>query len=213
MAKDENKKKQTALEDAQRASRLQAGTQIATGVFGAIGSIWQAEALKQQGEWQKEMFEFNAQMARLEAQSTREVGKREAGKFAQKGAKALGAQRASLAAQGIVVDDATALDIQEETRGFIQDDVNMIRNNAYRVANGLEMQAIDYDQQGSFAEITGRSKASQELVGGLLQSTRDFVSAGDTLNKASKAQDEKSEDKSAKKKVGFNTSARKTLIG
>lgn len=76
----------------------------------------------------------------------------------------IGAQRVSLAAQGIDVNEGTALDIQAGTREMGELDILKILNNASREAWGYAVGVTNAENQANLAEFTGRVNAVSNLT-------------------------------------------------
>jgi hypothetical protein len=156
-----------ASEKAERANKLSAYGSYLEGGLSLIGGIVMSESLRMQGEWEKEQHEFNAGVARKEAQARVAKGKRDAAKFEKKESAILGKQKTASAASGVEVGFGSSGSIGEQTRRDIHEDSQMIRNNAAREAYGLEMEAIDKVQQSEFAASVGRTKGTLALVSGI----------------------------------------------
>lgn len=206
----------------------------AGGISSGISSIGNAAIAYRQGQVQKKWFEtnkyiadLNAKIATMEAeniqlmtdlqeklteQQVRDSLKK--GDIAvsisrQRTKKAIGSQRAALAAQGIRIDEGSARDVQLETAEIGELDAMNIRNNAareafgYKVqsisqrmkgesqmfakliqASGYRMKGIEYGYRGKMAEIAGQTEAAQTLLTGALKSY-DYYSGSKTSGKYS----------------------------
>src|SRR5688572_4523364 len=105
---------------------------------GSIASAYsESEALKAQGAHQKRMAGINAELAEMQADDAIKRGDKEAEGVRRNAKKMIGSQRAALAAQGIEIDDGSALEIQDETRAIATEDALQIKNNAWRTAWGF----------------------------------------------------------------------------
>ena len=111
----------------------------------------QVQGAGQQAQAQQHAYNYQAQVARnnqvvmkQQADDARARGAIEEKQFRQQVARQVGTQRASAAANGVLVDDGSALGITEETERYGDFDARTIRNNANRKAYGYEMQGMGY---------------------------------------------------------------------
>lgn len=135
-------------------------------------------ALRSQGAYQKQQYEFNAQMADMQAADAIRRGDKEASQVKARGKKMIGSQRAALAAQGIDVNSGSAADIQEETDVFSTEDAMTVRSNAWREAFGFRAQAMEARNSGAFAELAANNKASNTLLTGGMKAAGHLAQAG-----------------------------------
>lgn len=148
-------------------------------ITSAVGGIFSARAISEQGKYAREIFQANADFSRLQAQDAIRRGEVDAQKYKKKVKQLLGTQRANLAAQGIDVSgvDSSAYEIQKQTLEYGLQDVQMIRNNAFREAWGLKFQASQYMAQGQNAQLEARAKATNTLLSGGMKSFEYGVAA------------------------------------
>lgn len=133
----------------------------------AVGQGYaQSQALKARGDYESRMMELNARRAELSAADAIRRGEKDATEVKKQAKKLVGSQRAAMAAQGIVLDDGSALDIQEDTAAMGAEDAMTVRNNAWREAWGFRTQASDYRGQAKFARMAARNEARTTLLTG-----------------------------------------------
>jgi len=89
----------------------------------------------------------------------------------QRGNKAVGAQRAAMAAQGIRLDTGSALDVQQETKAISELDALTIKNNALREAFG-------YGVSTDYAASMSSAKSVDSLLSGGLQAYNAYKTGG-----------------------------------
>lgn len=134
----------------------------------------------QQGQYQKDMGEYNAAIMRNNAL----IQERQASDAITRGAKLeeqqrdkvrmmIGKQRANTAAQGLLVDSGTPGVLTDETAMFGEEDAQNIRVNAmneawgYRVgAANSRAQAAAYKSEGQAAATSGMYGAAGSLLTG-----------------------------------------------
>lgn len=143
---------------------------FATQGIASVGNAYaQSQALKAQGNFQKQAFETNSHLAELQAEDAIKRGDKEAGQIKAKARQMIGTQRAALAAQGIDVNSGSARDIQEDTAAMSELDALTIKNNAFREAWGYKVQALDFRARGQFAELSARTQSRSTLLTGGMQ--------------------------------------------
>ena len=163
-----------------------AATVVGAGIS-AVSSIQQGKAAKQQANYQAQIAELNQQQALKNAQlSTMNAGFAEnaAAKKADDEARTLratvGAQRASLAANGLLVDEGSGQDLVAATQGLGGARIAETRRGGARTAAGyrigaensvLDAQAADmradaYRASGKAAMTAGILGAAGSILGG-----------------------------------------------
>jgi hypothetical protein len=135
-------------------------------------SAMQADAQRRQGKFQEAMSRINERRATLEAEDAMVRGEKEAGRYQKQVNQVIGQQRSGYAAQGVVVSSGTAAAIQEETAKMGAEDVQTIRNNAFREAMGFKSQAQQYGMSGRMARRAANFSADQTLLAGGLEAAR-----------------------------------------
>lgn len=142
----------------------------ATQSVSAAGSAYaQSQAMKAQGEYQKTMMELNARMANLQAADAIKRGDKAAAANKKQTKQLIASQRVAMAAQGIEIDEGSALDIQEDTAAMGAEQALAIRNNAWREAWGFRADAVGYQGQGEMAKMAANRGARNTLVAGGMQ--------------------------------------------
>lgn len=156
------------------------GLSAALAGFGAYG---QAQAAQGQANYAAQVAANNAQVARWQQADALRRGEIEAQKQMQQQAQLEGAQRASLAANGLDPTSGTTTDILASTRFLGAQDVATIQSNAAREAWGYQVEAKNYDYESQLQ----RWRASQQNpmlqaglagVGSLLTSATNYALAG-----------------------------------
>jgi hypothetical protein len=135
-------------------------------------SVAQADAERRQGKFQQAMARINERRTTLEAEDAMVRGEKEAGRYQKQVNQVIGQQRSGYAAQGVVVSSGTAASIQEETAKIGAEDVQTIRNNAFREAMGFKNQAQQSALSGRMARRAAEFQADQTLISGGLEAAR-----------------------------------------
>lgn len=137
-----------------------------------VNALVQSDAIRNEGKFKSAMAKINERRAELQAQDAIERGDKEASAFGGKVRQMVGTQRAGYASQGVVVDGGTAADVQAETRQMGAEDVQTIRNNAFREAMGFKSQAQDYAMQARMSKYSAMAQSGQTLLAGGMASAQ-----------------------------------------
>ena len=128
-------------------------------VVGAASSIANAS-------YQSAVARNNATIAERRAADARVTGSISASRRREQTAGQIGTQRATLAANGVLVDQGSALDLTVDTAGFGELDALTIRSNAERRASGFEEQAVQFEAEGRNARRQGAFNAFGSVLSG-----------------------------------------------
>lgn len=129
----------------------------------------QASAIKMQNRFQQQQLRFNQQLSNMQAEDAIQRGEQAASQHAKKVKEVVGQQRTAMAAQGINLDEGTALDIQEQTYQYGMQDAMTIKNNAYQEAWGYKVNSLNMATEAQFKNIAAKSQARNTLLVGGLQ--------------------------------------------
>lgn len=140
------------------------------GLAGIFGASQEAEADVRFGQFQRQQYDTNKELAYMAAEDATRRGAQVAGRVRREGKAVQGGQRAALAAQGIDVSSGSAADLQAETRYINEQDILTVNNNVWREAWGLKVQGTQYGLQGALAEAAGYNKARNTLLTGGIKS-------------------------------------------
>lgn len=154
--------------------------------FGAIGlgatilgGITQAKGAQQQGAAQQQMYNYKAQVSRINADINRQnaawardKGEKEAMQYGIKAAQQRGALKVGQAASGIDVRSGSAVEVRESQEKAKDMDLGQIRNNAAKIAYDYDVQATMDENQagldvmaGSYAKEASNLKAFESILG------------------------------------------------
>jgi multidrug efflux pump subunit AcrA (membrane-fusion protein) len=139
---------------------------VASGVTGFIGAQQQASAAKAQAEYNAAVARNNAIYAERAAKEAEERGRVAEMNQRQKTANLRGRQRAVLAANGVDVNDGSALDIQQDTSALGAIDALTIRSNAEREALGFRQQGQNFGGEAALYDARARSASSNGFWSG-----------------------------------------------
>lgn len=148
---------------------------IATTILGAGLSIkgqkQEAAATKASAEYQAGILRSNQELAEREAVDAIDRGEINVRNQRMSVRQLIGRQRAVLAANGVLVDSGSALDIVSETAALGTEDILTLRMNAEREADSYRLQAKNAGEGAAYAISSGASAsraASTAAMGTLI---------------------------------------------
>ena len=126
--------------------QAQAGIQLGQGLIAAYIQRGQGKLAARQAD-------INARYAEMSAERALRKGDSEANKIRKRGSKILGAQKQSFAARNVRVDSSVVMDIQDETKSLIAEDVEDVKTNAWLQAFGFKQEGIESRYKANLAKI------------------------------------------------------------
>jgi hypothetical protein len=158
------------------------GSPSTTPIFGAAAegvaqvgaAVTQARAIRAKGDFDEKSILMAKSVEELRARDIRKRGRQLEQRHLQNVRKLIGAQKVSLAAQGVVVGVGSGRDIQLETHEIGAVDALMIRTNAEREALGVEFGIEGLGMQAKLADIAAETEFASTLLTGGLQAARAF---------------------------------------
>lgn len=143
-----------------------------------VNASAQANAIQQQGAFQKNIAEFNTKAAEYQAEDAIERGDKNASDIRKKAEQTIGAQRARMAAQGIDINaGGTTEDLILDTKYMAEIDALQAKTNAMREAFGFKSEALQSTLQGNVAGFASSNAARQTIATGGLQSAQ-YIATG-----------------------------------
>jgi len=148
----------------------------AMAALSAVSSIQQGKAAAAAGDYKNAVARNNATLAQRRADDARQRGEIAENEKRKETALIIANQRAVLAANGIVVDTGSALDITTDTAEVGEVDALTLRANFEREALGFEAQGMNFINEGQMAAFEGaqaqqaaRMSAIGSVIGGATQ--------------------------------------------
>lgn len=145
------------------------GTNYASGAYAGlslIGTLFGAYGKHKAGRVNEKLLEYNAAVAEYQAEDTVRRGVVAESRRRDQTKQVIGAQRVSLARQGVDINEGSALTLQGDAAYLGELDALTIRNNAAREAWGYKVQAQDAGMRGDFARIAGDQEAAATILTG-----------------------------------------------
>lgn len=136
-----------------------AGLSLVSTLFGAFSQ-------KRAGDVQKQLNDYNASIADFKAQDAVDQGWVAAQRRLQDTRQVIGSQRASLAHQGVDINQGSAADTQANAAYLGHLDAATIQNNAAREAWGYKVSAVNDRMAATYAQQSGDVGAMQTLLTG-----------------------------------------------
>ena len=139
-------------------------------LIGSVGSIYtQIVAQKMETDYKRHMLQINKEMAEFAIEDVMKRSEKTIKQTREKTRLLIGSHRAAMAAQGIDIGTGSAVDVQADTAALAAGDILTIRNNAYREAFGLRMQAYGYGAQSSMLGIQSQFAQQATIATGGMQ--------------------------------------------
>lgn len=143
---------------------LSLGLQTAGAVSGAIGGFYSSKMAKNQLSFEADMARINARVAELGARSAFERGQQEVAGLTMRAGQLKSKQRAAMAANGIVLGEGNAAEIQASTDIMREVDKATLEANAVRSAWGYRVDASNL--QSSALMKDGAAAGTSPLAAG-----------------------------------------------
>ncbi len=147
---------------------------MCTAIITAVGAVMQGIAASKAAKAQAATAEQNARIADARAHDAIERGGIEEYRHRRQMALQQGAQRAMLAASGVVTDSGSALEVQDASMREGEYDAAVIRFNSARERWGHQVQAVQYRNEASAARAAGKNA----LFGSFISAGTGLMSSG-----------------------------------
>lgn len=136
----------------------------ATTDFNVSSATGAAALLRAQGEAESQTHSFNALLDESQAQDALDQGAQQERASRAGYAKVKGQQRAALAANGVTLDEGSALRIQSDTDYASDTDAATIKTNTLKQALGYRIQGASETMSARMASLNGEAAAQQEMM-------------------------------------------------
>ncbi len=150
------------------------GASVLGAGLSAAGQIQEGNAAKKAADFRAQVSRNNAVIANQAAAESRDRGEALAGRERLRTRQALGSARATLAGQGVVIDEGTALNVTQDIAQFGELDVQTILSNAEREARGFEQRGVNFQSEAQLTEQAGR----QARTAGRIQAASTLLTGG-----------------------------------
>lgn len=149
---------------------IRATTDFNTGIieattdFNVSSAEGAAKIIEAQGEAESQAHRFNAEIAEVQAQDVLNVGRQAETQSRTAYSLLKGRQRAALAANGVALDEGSALRIQADTDYASDVDASVIRSNALKAALGYRVTAANEIMASSMASLNSKGAAAEKYA-------------------------------------------------
>lgn len=134
---------------------------LASSIIGVIGDSMlaktQAKAQKSQLQFQRDMAQINARINERTAQSVLDAGQKQIGRLTMRAGQVKSSQRVAMAANGISLDQGSAVEVQATTDMIKEIDSNTIEANAVRSAWGYRTNSVNYSNEALLSDASAKS--------------------------------------------------------
>jgi len=134
------------------------------GITSAIGGFEQGQAEKRMYDYQAGIARLNAQISEQNAKYASDVGELQAGMYGTKAAQQLGAIKSTQASHGLDIRSGSAAQVQASERLVSATDMAAIRSNAARTAFNYREMAQQGAAQAGLDVMAGRTAATAGMI-------------------------------------------------
>lgn len=152
----------------------------ATTAFNVSSAEGAAKIIEAQGEAESQSHQFNAGFAELQAQDSLNQGNQAETQSRAAYSQMKGRQRAALAANGVTLDEGSALRIQADTDYASDQDASTIRANAMKAALGYRVTAANETMASRMSTLNAQGAAAEkyaEAVSAKINGATDIANA------------------------------------
>lgn len=132
----------------------------------AAGTAISAYGAYQQGKAQKQLYEYNAQIAEQNSKLAQDKAAYDKEQLRRRYRKIAGSQRVAFAKGGVDSSTGTPLYVQEELAMLTEEDILMTQYNADLKSRGFQVEATQARYQGAAAYQAGKMRAAATLLTG-----------------------------------------------
>ena len=154
-----------------------------------LGALTSAFAGFEEGRAEKKMYDYQAGVARLNAQIAEQnakyasdVGELQAGEFGYRAAAQLGQIKAAQASHGLDVRSGSPAQVQQSQQLMSAVDMAAIRSNAAKTAYNYRTEAVQASAQAGLDVMAGRNaalagdvKAATSIIGGAASVSQEWL--------------------------------------
>lgn len=135
------------------------GMQVLGGLQASDAAAQEGVAQRDVGRFNRQTLQNNAIVARANARRAGERGRERVTDIAEQGRRLSGRQLTQLAANGVVVNDGSGIDLAEDLARSVRRSVSRTRQQTGEEQAAFLAQATDLERQGFIAELTGQQGA------------------------------------------------------
>lgn len=148
---------------------------IVSGIASVASTAFSIYQGIQEGEYQRDIADYNVRIAENEAKDTRNVATEKENIHRRKVASVATSQRASFGAKGVDINTGSAADLIEDTSLLGEVDALRIRETGSKQVDALGREASLIDAQGNQARSQGHVNAAGSALSGISRTTEMAV--------------------------------------
>ena len=142
--------------------------QAGIGALQILNAKQTADAQRRQAEFAARQQEFNSQLTAMQIEDVEAIAKQDVQRRQRQLKQMVGSQKVALAAQGIEVEGELGEALEADERLYAAEDINAIKNNAWRQAMGLEIESRGMLMQAKQTRLGGKIQSRQTMATGAL---------------------------------------------
>ena len=158
--------------------------QVGIGGLQILEAKNQADALKRQASFNARQMEFNAELVGMQKSEVEKLAKKDIAERESQVKQMVGEQKAAYAGQGVDLDSEVVGLVEDQERQVGLDDVQSIKNNAWRAAMGLEIEMQDRMNGAQLTRIEGAEAARSTFVSGALGGVSSMIGGASNISKS-----------------------------
>lgn len=151
--------------DAKSIGSIGMGGTGAGGILSAFGSLMQGVSNKNMYDYQASVARLNQQIANQNAEFAIQTGEQEATKFGLQAGARMGQIKAAQGASGLDVKSGSAVQVRQSQATLDQMDLDTIRSNAAKTAYNYKTQGVMAGAQGDLYKMAGAGSLTAGGIG------------------------------------------------
>lgn len=137
------------------------------GITSAISSFIGGEAQQQMYNYQAGVAKLNAQIAQQNSTYATRVGEIQAANAGLQGGQVMGRIKSAQAASGLDVNTGSNKQVQQSQKQITGMDVAAIRSNAAKTAYNYQVEATQYTAQSQLDTLAGKNARTSGMIGAM----------------------------------------------
>lgn len=140
------------------------GLSLLGGLTQAFGALFSADAQKQMYNYQAGVANLNAEISRQNAEYARSVGELQATRYGMQAAQRMGQIKVAQSASGLDINSGSAKQVQQSQATLTRMDLTTIRSDAAKTAYNYEVQGVQYGAQAQLDTLAGKNAMSAGMI-------------------------------------------------
>lgn len=141
------------------------GQTLLGGLTSAFGSLFKGDAEKQMYDYQAGVARLNAQIAQQNSAYALQIGEQQAQGVGLQGGQRMGQIKAAQAASGLDVNSGTAVDVRASQKEWTGIQTAAVRSSAAKTAYNYQVQSVQFGAQAQLDTLAGQNARSAGMIG------------------------------------------------